>query len=123
MECFHLASTLGHAQATYNLGVYYARGLGGLRRSRSMAKKCFKAAAALGLEEAIAALGPNYTKSSGRSSMSSPVGSSASTSQSLDLPFAFNFTVGDFERYGYDAFKAPKQQSEQLELRLVSAVA
>lgn len=122
MECFHLASTLGHPQAMYNLGVYYARGLGGLRRSRSMAKKCFTAAAGLGLDEAIAALGPSYSKSSKRSSMSSPVGSSASTSQSLDVPFEFNFTFDDFERYGYDAIKTPKQP-EQFELRLVSAIA
>lgn len=122
MECFYLASTLGHAQAMYNLGVYYARGIGGLRRSRSMAKKCFTAAANLGLDEAIAALGPSYTKSSRRSSISSSVGSSASMSQSLDVPFDFSFTFDDLDRYGYDAVKTPKQP-EQLDLRLVSAMA
>lgn len=122
MECFYLASTLGHAQAMYNLGVYYARGLGGLRRSRSMAKKCFTAAADLGVAEAIVALGRNYTKLSRPSSMSSPVGSSPSTSQSLEVPLDFNFIYDDFERYGYDAFKNPTQP-EQLELRLISAMA
>lgn len=115
MECFHLASSLGHAQAMYNLGVYYARGLGGLRRSRSMAKKCFTAAADLGLQEAIAALGPSYNTPS-------PGGSSVSTPQSMAAPFDFKFTFDDAERYGYDAIKA-KEQPEQLELRLVSAMA
>lgn len=123
MECFHLASTLGHAQAMYNLGVYYARGLGGLRRSRSMAKKYFTAAADLGLEEAIAALGPSYNKQpSGHSSMSSPGGSAVSTPQSMAVPFEFKFNFDDAERYGYDVIKAP-EQPEQLELRLVSAMA
>ncbi|XP_065078167.1 uncharacterized protein LOC135701330 [Ochlerotatus camptorhynchus] len=119
MECFHLASTLGHAQAMYNLGVYYARGLGGLRRSRPMAKKCFTAAADLGLEEAIVALGPSYNK---QSSMSSPSGSSVSTPQPMAAPYGFKFTFDDVERYGYDAVKVP-EQPEQLELRLVSAMA
>lgn len=116
MECFHLASTLGHAQAMYNLGVYYARGLGGLRRSRSMAKKCFTAAADLGLEEAIAALGSSYREPALRSATSSPSGdSSASMSD-------FKFTFDDVKRYDFDAVKAP-EQPEQFELRLVSAMA
>lgn len=102
MECFHLASTLGHAQAMYNLGVYYARGLGGLRRSRSMAKKYFTAAADLGLEEAIAALGPKHNNK--------------------QPPFDFKFTFDNVERYGYDGNRAPGQP-DQLEVRLVSAVA
>ncbi|XP_049536680.1 uncharacterized protein LOC125951723 [Anopheles darlingi] len=60
LECYQLAAEQGHPQALYNLGVFYARGSAGLRPSRSMAKKYFVAAAELGLEEAIRALGPKY---------------------------------------------------------------
>lgn len=125
MECFHLASTLGHAQAMYNLGVYYARGLGGLRRSRTMAKKYLTAAADLGLEEAIAALGPKYNNEqpSRRDSMSTPGGSSVSSPQSMTVPpFDFKFTFDNVERYGYDGNRA-LGQPEQLQVRLVSVVA
>lgn len=123
MECFHLASTLGHAQAMYNLGVYYARGLGGLRRSRSMAKKCFMAAADLGLEDAIVALGSRYTKPSTRSSsvsVGSPPGSPQSMTGGL---YDFKFDYEEIERIaGFDVVKAP-EQPERPELRLVSAMA
>lgn len=63
LECYQLAAEQGHPQAMYNLGVFYAQGLAGLRQSRSTAKKYFVAAADLGLEEAIAALGPKYLRS------------------------------------------------------------
>uniref|UniRef100_A0A8D8BED6 Death ligand signal enhancer n=1 Tax=Culex pipiens TaxID=7175 RepID=A0A8D8BED6_CULPI len=128
MECFHLASTLGHPQAMYNLGVYYARGLGGLRRSRSMAKRYFTAAADLGLEEAIVALGPAYRTrrdSMGASSSSS----AASTPSGFGVPFEFKLNYDELEQYGFaggDAFgkvvvDTPMEQ--HAELRLVSAMA
>lgn len=127
MECFHLASSLGHPQAMYNLGVYYARGLGGLRRSRSMAKKYFTAAADLGLEEAIAALGPAYRTR--RDSM----GSSVASTPTFAVPFDFKLNYDELEQYGFmgagDAFgkivvEAPTDQRQQHpELRLVSAMA
>lgn len=121
MECFHLASTLGHAQAMYNLGVYYVRGLGGLRRSCSMAKKYFKAAAELGLEEAIIALGPGYNKQpTRRSSLST--GSSSASPHSFTDANKFQFNYDDILRYGgFDAVKAPPKP-ETLELRLVSVM-
>lgn len=128
MECFHLASTLGHPQAMYNLGVYYARGLGGLRRSRSMAKKYFTAAADLGLEEAIAALGPAYRTR--RDSMGASSSSSvASTPSGFGVPFEFKLNYDELEQYGFaggDAFgkvvvDSPMEQHP--ELRLVSAMA
>lgn len=127
MECFHLASTLGHPEAMYNLGVYYARGLGGLRRSRSMAKKCFTAAADMGLEDAIVALGSSYNKQpSRRSSIATgtpSTSSSTTSSPSVTGPFEFKFNYDDIVRYGgFDAVKVP-EQPEHLELRLVSAMA
>lgn len=124
MECFHLASTLGHPQAMYNLGVYYARGLGGLRRSRSMAKKYFTAAADLGLEEAIVALGPAY-KTARRGSSSS---FSSSSSPIFMVPFDFKLNYDELEQYGYgkmavDSQIEQQQQQQHPELRLVSAMA
>lgn len=122
MECFHLASTLGHPQAMYNLGVYYARGLGGLRRSRSMAKKCFTAAADMGLEDAIAALGSRHSKDPTRRGSVS-FGSPSSSPQSMTAPFEFKFNYDEIERFaGFDVVKAP-EKPEQMELRLVSAMA
>ncbi|XP_019554663.3 uncharacterized protein LOC109424051 [Aedes albopictus] len=124
MECYHLASTLGHAQAMYNLGVYYARGLGGLRRSRSMAKKCFTAAADLGLEDAIVALGSRYNKQPSRRSsvfVGSPPGSPQSMTGGGLNDFKFDYEI--IERIaGFDVVKAP-EQPERPELRLVSAMA
>uniref|UniRef100_A0A2M4AAD2 Putative extracellular protein sel-1 n=1 Tax=Anopheles triannulatus TaxID=58253 RepID=A0A2M4AAD2_9DIPT len=72
LECYQLAAEQGHPQALYNLGVFYARGSAGLRPSRSMAKKYFVAAAELGLEEAIRALGPKYRQAR-KPSMEIPV--------------------------------------------------
>lgn len=46
----------------YNLGVFYAHGLGGLRKSRRNARECFLAAANLGQREAKIALGVPLTK-------------------------------------------------------------
>lgn len=126
MECFHLASTLGHPQAMYNLGVYYARGLGGLRRSRSMAKKYFTAAADLGLEEAIVALGPSYRTR--RDSMGSTSSSSSST-PTFAAPFDFKLNYDELQQYGFGAgiygrevVESPMEQ-HGAELRLVSAMA
>uniref|UniRef100_A0A182JY72 Uncharacterized protein n=1 Tax=Anopheles christyi TaxID=43041 RepID=A0A182JY72_9DIPT len=60
LECYQFAAEKGHPQAIYNVGVFHARGFAGLRPSRSMAKKYFLAAAKLGLEDAIVALGPKF---------------------------------------------------------------
>jgi TPR repeat protein len=51
-----MASSLGHAKSIYNLGVYYARGLGGLPKDKNEAKKHFLIAAHLGQKEAKKAL-------------------------------------------------------------------
>lgn len=121
MECFHLASTLGHPQAMYNLGVYYARGLGGLRRSRSMAKKYFTAAADLGLEEAIIALGPSYKAAMPRRDSMPP--------PPIFIVPSFDFNKPNYEeleQYGYGKIAVDsqiEQQQQHPELRLVSAMA
>lgn len=117
MECFYLASCLGHPQAMYNLGVYYARGLGGLKRSRTMAKKYFMAAAELGLQEAIAALGPSYKAR--RDSMQA--GPSTESSPAI-VPYEFKFDYQELERYAFGGLKST-EQFDQIELRLVSAMA
>lgn len=57
MECYDAAARLGHPKAMYNLGVFYATGLGGLRKNRKAARRCFIAAAHLGQIEAKIALG------------------------------------------------------------------
>lgn len=57
MECYDAAARLGHPKAMYNLGVFYATGLGGLRKNRKAARRCFQAAAHLGQIEAKLALG------------------------------------------------------------------
>ncbi|XP_055547074.1 DAP3-binding cell death enhancer 1-like [Wyeomyia smithii] len=118
MECYYTAATLGHPQAMYNLGVYYAHGLGGLRRSRRMARKYFTAAADMGLPEAVDALGANYR--SRRESLSSP-GTSAGSSPTA-VPFQFKFNYDELERYGFGV-KNVEPQTDQIELRLVSAMA
>ncbi|XP_053695341.1 DAP3-binding cell death enhancer 1-like [Sabethes cyaneus] len=118
MECYYTAATLGHPQAMYNLGVYYAHGLGGLRRSRRMAKKYFTAAADMGLQEAIDALGANYR--SRRDSLLSAGSSAGSTPAAV--PFQFKFNYDELERYGY-GLKNAEPQTDQIELRLVSAMA
>ncbi|XP_058822673.1 DAP3-binding cell death enhancer 1-like [Topomyia yanbarensis] len=121
MECYHLASTLGHPQAMYNLGVYYARGLGGLRRSRQMARKYFTAAADLGLKEAIDVLGSKYQAR--RDSVWSGAGSSASSSPTV-APFEFKFNYDDLGQYGFGkSGLRTTEQLDQVELRLVSAMA
>lgn len=57
MNCYQAAVDLGHPQAMFNLGVFYAHGLGGLKRNRKAAKKLFQTAAHLGVMEAKLALG------------------------------------------------------------------
>lgn len=52
-----IASSLGHAKASYNVGVYHARGLANLPKNRKTARQYFKEAAKLGLNEANQALG------------------------------------------------------------------
>ncbi|CAH1406262.1 unnamed protein product [Nezara viridula] len=51
------AAEKGHATAMYNLGVFYAHGWGGLEASNEKAKQWLEAAANLGQENALAALG------------------------------------------------------------------
>ncbi|XP_075228419.1 uncharacterized protein LOC142328485 [Lycorma delicatula] len=53
---YQVASEMGHPAATYNLGVFYAHGWGGLDADSRQAKKLFITAAALGQPEAQAAL-------------------------------------------------------------------
>lgn len=53
---YEIASELGHAKAFYNLGVFYAQGLGGVHKSFLEAKKNFEKAADLGSQDAIQAL-------------------------------------------------------------------
>lgn len=53
---YEIASDLGHAKAFYNLGVYAAQGLGGVRKSTNKAKSYFKKAADLGSSDAVEAL-------------------------------------------------------------------
>lgn len=57
MKLYELATSKGHPKAAYNLGVFYARGLGGLEKSHPMARKYFHQAAAMGQQDAINALG------------------------------------------------------------------
>lgn len=57
MNCYQAAVDLGHPQAMFNLGVFYAQGLGGLKKSRKAARKLFETAAHLGVIEAKLALG------------------------------------------------------------------
>ncbi|XP_052865362.1 uncharacterized protein LOC128271768 [Anopheles cruzii] len=104
MECYQLAADQGHPQAMYNLGVFYARGIAGLRPSRSMAKKCFLAAAELGLEEAIRALGPKYR-------LPPPA-----KRPSVDQP-SVNFTLVS----NNDQFRAEKRNEDWSKLHLVAA--
>lgn len=53
---YKLASDMGHPTATYNLGVFYAHGWGGLKADSRRAKQLFLSAAAHGQPEAQAAL-------------------------------------------------------------------
>lgn len=55
-KLYEIASNLGHAKAFYNLGVYAAQGLGGVRKNASQAKSYFKKAADLGSPDAAKAL-------------------------------------------------------------------
>lgn len=57
LECYMLASSLGHAKSLYNVGVFHARGLANLPKNRKAARQYFKEAARLGLNEANKALG------------------------------------------------------------------
>lgn len=50
MECYRTAAALGHKRAMYNLGVFYARGEGGLTKNRKAAAACLLAADKLGLQ-------------------------------------------------------------------------
>lgn len=55
-KLYEMASELGHAKASYNLGVFHAQGLGGFQKNRLEAKQKFEQAAALGNSDAIEAL-------------------------------------------------------------------
>lgn len=55
-KLYEIASGLGHAKAFYNLGVFYAQGLGGTHKNFHQAKRLFEKAAELGSVDAIEAL-------------------------------------------------------------------
>lgn len=116
LECYQLAADQGHPQAMYNLGVFYAQGLAGLRASRSTAKKYFVAAAELGLEEAIAALGPKY-RPSRKESFAPNETVEQHRSDTEILPSAY------FSLYNVDQFHAEKYTGERsnVQLHLASA--
>lgn len=50
MKCYRAAAALGHKKAMYNLGVFYARGEGGLTKNREAAAACLLAAGISGLK-------------------------------------------------------------------------
>uniref|UniRef100_A0A182N584 Death ligand signal enhancer n=1 Tax=Anopheles dirus TaxID=7168 RepID=A0A182N584_9DIPT len=111
LECYQLAAELGHPQAIYNVGVFHARGFAGLRPSRTMAKKYFLAAAELGLEEAIAVLGPKYRRNRKESLVASE-----ESAVSVQPPFQFALQ-------NVDQFLAEKQPAARnnLQLHVVAA--
>jgi hypothetical protein len=53
---YEIASRLGHAKASYNLGVFSAQGLGGATKDTQQAKLYFQQAAELGSYDALEAL-------------------------------------------------------------------
>lgn len=53
---YQLAAKWGHKEATYNLGVFFAQGLGGVKKSFKRAKLCFEKAAQLGDPSSMSAL-------------------------------------------------------------------
>uniref|UniRef100_A0A182MU91 Uncharacterized protein n=1 Tax=Anopheles culicifacies TaxID=139723 RepID=A0A182MU91_9DIPT len=107
LECYQQAAEQGHPQAIYNVGVFHARGYAGLRPSRSMAKKYFLAAAELGLEEAIATLGPKYQRTRKQSLVDNEVQSSGQVEPS------FQFAIENV-----DQFHAEKYYPEQPNSRM-----
>ncbi|XP_035900706.1 uncharacterized protein LOC118506970 [Anopheles stephensi] len=113
LECYQQAAEQGHPQAIYNVGVFHARGYAGLRPSRSMAKKYFLAAAELGLQEAIVALGPKYQRSRKESLV---VNNSMDNGGSVQAPSQFTLE-------NVDQFFADKNYTERapVQLQLVSA--
>jgi TPR repeat protein len=56
VEYYKKAASLGHVQASYNLGVYYAQGRGGLPKDPSRAHQLFEHAASQGSLQAKAAI-------------------------------------------------------------------
>ncbi|XP_040175675.1 uncharacterized protein LOC120908575 [Anopheles arabiensis] len=112
LECYQLAAKQGHPQAIYNVGVFHARGFAGLRPSRSMAKKYFLAAAELGLQDAIVALGPKY-----RTSRRESLASGQQHDSGYGLP-SFQFALENV-----DQFHAVKHNGERpnVQLQLVAS--
>lgn len=55
-KLYEIASELGSSKAFYNLGVYYAQGLGGAEKNAQKAKEMFAKAAELGSTDAVEAL-------------------------------------------------------------------
>ncbi|XP_053679655.1 uncharacterized protein LOC128730606 [Anopheles nili] len=105
MECYQLAAKRSHPQAIYNLAVFHARGYAGLRPNRSMAKKYFVAAAELGLEDAIAALGPKYKRSRKNSAKDDSITSARNAVKGLP---AFKLSLQNFDQFPKDSFKAER---------------
>lgn len=57
LQCFSIAAEMGHPKALYNMGIYHVQGLGGLTKSRKTGRQYLMAAARLGQEDAVRALG------------------------------------------------------------------
>lgn len=57
LQCFSIAAEMGHPKALYNMGIYHVRGLAGLAKNRKTGRQYLMAAARLGQEDAIRALG------------------------------------------------------------------
>uniref|UniRef100_A0A182PE68 Uncharacterized protein n=1 Tax=Anopheles epiroticus TaxID=199890 RepID=A0A182PE68_9DIPT len=110
LECYQLAAEQGHPQAIFNVGVFHARGFGGLRPSRSLAKKYFLAAAELGLEDAIVALGPKYR----RSRKESFAGDNNNNLQ----PPSFQFALQNVDQFHVDKYHSERSN---VQLHLVAS--
>lgn len=57
LECYQIASSMGHPKAMYNVGIFHVHGLGGLEKNRKTARQYFIAAAKLNLIDAQNAVG------------------------------------------------------------------
>lgn len=61
-KCYQLASELKHKKALFNLGVFHARGAGGLAKNRDAAAACFEAAEKLGSRSKRTDVGMPYVR-------------------------------------------------------------
>lgn len=87
LQCFTIAAEMGHPKALYNMGIYHVQGLAGLRKSRKTGRQFLMAAARLGQEDAMRALG--WRSDRLKSSNSSP----AKASQFVQKDFVPNSAI------------------------------